>query len=128
MCIIIFIMIVLHDDAHLLIFEIIEILWHKDSRFLDFSPQEQTLFLTRNSAVSQLFILRYSIDGPSFRWRIDGGLMDYRWSILGVLRRELLIYALRIRNAHQPSEADVRYFQVVITVHFSLFLGERCLI
>ena len=47
-------MIVLHDDAHLLIFEIIEILWHKDSRFLDFSPQEQTIFLARNSAVFPL--------------------------------------------------------------------------
>ena len=70
-------MIVLHDDAHLLIFEIIEILWHKDSRFLDFSPKEQRILLARNSAVSPLFLLRYSIDTPSKVHRLDGGSMDY---------------------------------------------------
>ena len=85
---IIFIMIVLHDDAHLLIFEIIEILWHKDSRFLDFSPQEQMIFLARNSALSPRFLRRYSIDAPSIlhrwsivsmedRWRTDGLSMEY---------------------------------------------------
>ena len=84
-------MIVLHDDAHLLIFEIIEILWHKDSRFLDFSPQEQTIFLARNSAISPLFLRRYSIDSPSIlhrwsivsmeeRWSIDGLTMEYPWN------------------------------------------------
>ena len=28
--------------------------------------------------------------------------MDYRWSILRVSKEEFAVYALRIRNAHQP--------------------------
>ena len=108
-------MIVLHDDAHLLIFEIIEILWHKDSRFLDFSPQEQTLFLTRNSAVSPLFLRRYSIDAPSIlhrwsivsmedRWRTDGLSMEYPRSF-----KEGIAYSL----SNLPLQ---RYFLVSCTI------------
>ena len=95
---------------------------------IGFSMQETPQFYRFSTVDAPSILHRYSIDGPSFRWRIDGLLMDNRWSILGVLRRNLSVYALRIRNAHQPLGADVRYFQVVITVQFSLFLWKSCLI
>ena len=109
------------------------------SLFLDFPPQEHgnslqeiPLFYRFSTVDAPSILHRYSIDGPSFRWRIDGLLMDYRWTIDGVSsefqRRNLPVYALRIRNAHHPLGADVRYFQVVITVQFSLFLWKSCLI
>ncbi len=42
------------------------------SLFLDFSPQEQRIFLARNSAIFPFFLRRCSIDTPSIlhRWSI----------------------------------------------------------
>ena len=63
---------------------------------IGFNMQETPLFFRSSFEDTPSLLHRYSIASPSFRWSIDGGLMDYRWSILGVSKEEFV--CLRLEN------------------------------
>ena len=46
---------------------------------------DSCLILRSFSEVTPSILHRYSIVSPSFRWRIDGGTMDLRWSIISII-------------------------------------------
>ena len=48
------------------------------------SSVKSSIICRKNKEDTPSILHRYSIDSPSFRWRIDGLLMDYRWSMYGV--------------------------------------------
>ena len=47
---------------------------------LGFSLWESLLFLRSSSEDTPSILHRYSIDSPSFRWRIDGTVMEVWWN------------------------------------------------
>ena len=49
----------------------------------DIYLQETPLFYRYSSVDAPSILHRYSIDGPSFRWRIDGVSMEYLKSFKG---------------------------------------------
>ncbi len=67
---------------------------------IGYSLQETPLFFPSSSVDAPSILHRYSIDGPSFRWRIDGGLMEYRWSISRFSYTKYLYFLLLVVCFH----------------------------